>query len=215
MAETTPSRSPDVERQQRFQAIYEQNGWSGRVSKSGRGSDPENTHFVLKILASWFHELRPFVVMDLGCGDWVWMKDLPYHGHTYVGVDIVPSLIARNRELHGIAGKIEFVCMDAVGKALPEIDGVVLIRDVLPHLYLREISSVINNIRRSGATHLIGTTFPSVGLNRELRRQKWRPLNMEKPPFDLGEPISLVSENYRSPDGTLTDKSLGLWEVRP
>src|SRR5271165_5564077 len=72
-----------------FQAIYREGAW-GRGS--GPGSKPSNTI-----------EYRAFIeangiqaVTDLGCGDWQFSYLIDWSGIEYLGLDLVPEVIAEN-----------------------------------------------------------------------------------------------------------------------
>jgi len=68
---------------------------------------------------------------------------------------------------------------------------------VIPH-FLREKTqhvgkdaprdNVLRNIRRSGSAYLLVTTFPDRKENVDIITGNWRPLNMEKPPFNFPRP---------------------------
>jgi hypothetical protein len=64
----------------------------------------------------------------------------------YVGVDVVPELIERNRERFGGSG-VEFVAADIVNDELPSGD-ICLVREVMQHLSNAEIQRILEQTRR-------------------------------------------------------------------
>ncbi len=64
---------------------------------------------------------------------------------TYIGVDVVGPLIARNQALFG-SENVRFVQLDATRDPLPEGE-LCLIREVLQHLSNRQIASVLHAVR--------------------------------------------------------------------
>jgi hypothetical protein len=43
---------------------------------------------------------------------------------------------------------------------------------------------------------------------------KWRPLNMQLPPFNFPNPICIINEKCTEGEGEFKDKSLGLWRLK-
>src|ERR1017187_6795693 len=87
---------------ERFSAIYQNRVWlndrpSG--SLSGLGSELVNTDKVGRELQRLLTELNTQTLLDLGCGDFTWMKQVQLLCR-YVGVDIVPDLIRSNATLY-------------------------------------------------------------------------------------------------------------------
>ena len=81
-------------------------------------------------------------VVDLGCGDFRVGRLLCAQGDLrYVGVDVVPDLIAHNRSRFG-GPQVEFHCANLIEDELPDGE-LCLIRQVLQHLTNAEISRVL------------------------------------------------------------------------
>jgi hypothetical protein len=128
----------------------------------------------------------------------------------YIGVDIVPTLIA---ELNETARNNEVFCLaDIVSDSLPSADAI-LSRDALVHMPLKQAAAAIKNFRLSGATYLIATTFPGRS-NTELPAGHWRPLDLSVAPFGLGTPIALINEKCTEGGGRYADKCLGVWKLK-
>lgn len=69
-------------------------------------------------------------------------------------------------------------------------------RDVFVHLKLELCLKAIENIKKSGIKYLLVTSFP-VKMNKDISSGQWRPLNMLKPPFKLGNPLEIIEEEEK------------------
>ncbi|WP_233268075.1 class I SAM-dependent methyltransferase [Algibacter sp. L3A6] len=128
--------------------IYKLNLWGGSEFDfySGSGShDPDIINPFLDVLTA-FLELhnRTLTVCDLGCGDFNIGKQLAQFTKKYIAVDIVESLIERNKQIHQ-ADNLEFHCLDLAKDKLPKADCIIL-RQVLQHLSNLEIISLVKKL---------------------------------------------------------------------
>ena len=89
----------------------------------------------------------------------------------------------------------------------------ILCRDCLVHLSYDDIFRALRNIKASGSTYLLATTFVSRVTNFDCKTGSWRVLNLEKPPFLFPSPLRLVTENCTENGGIYADKSLALWRL--
>lgn len=79
--------------EERFKNIYKDKIWYGnKESYSGSGSTLEATEKIRLALPRLIKELQGKVLVDIGCGDYNWMKeiDLPCK---YIGIDIVKEIV--------------------------------------------------------------------------------------------------------------------------
>lgn len=131
-----------------MEQVYEMNLWGGNETDfySGEGSYlPEIVNPYLAAVSSFLTSFESsLTVCDLGCGDFNVGKVLVPHTKKYVAVDIVPSLIARNKEKFK-AANLEFHCMDIAVADLPSGD-CAIVRQVLQHLSNAEIQSIVNKL---------------------------------------------------------------------
>jgi hypothetical protein len=195
-----------------FAKIYEENGWRGDVSRSGMGSSLDATFAIRERFPSLVRELGVDVLLDAPCGDFAWMQALRDAVPRYIGADVVPALVERNQASWG-SPRVSFVHRDLVTDALPQAD-LILCRDCLVHLTLRQALAVLANFQRSGARYLLATTFPSWDHNQDVPTGAWRPLNLTRPPFSCPPPLELLNERCVEGEGAFADKSLGLWDLR-
>jgi SAM-dependent methyltransferase len=194
-----------------FTRRYRQGGWQGDESVSGLGSGEEQTRAIRSALPRLLQETGARSLLDIPCGDFNWMEDVELGVERYIGADIVDDLVAENRRRFA-DDRHEFVKIDVVRDRLPEVD-VVFCRDCLVHLSSSDVLEALRNIKSSGSRHLLTTTFTGRAENEEILTGEWRPINLEKAPFCLPAPLTLVDEGCTEYGGRYADKSLGLWRI--
>jgi len=194
-----------------FSEYARRNKWRDKDSLSGKGSNLESTAELRETLPKLLRELDTKVLLDLPCGDFFWMQRVDLSGISYVGGDIVPDLIEKNRRLHGSPSR-EFMSLDLIKDAIPKAD-VILVRDCLVHLSTAHIQSAISNICKSGSTWLLTTTYPETGTNAEIVTGDWRPIDLTAPPFNFPQPDQMLLEGQGHVKGQRPDKALGLWRL--
>jgi hypothetical protein len=198
----------------RFTEIYRHNGFGGRLSRSGEGSDLVQTAAIRRELPRLVRELGVRTLLDAPCGDWYWMKETVLGVEHYTGVDIVAAVVENNQREFGSASTT-FRCLDLAEDDLPQVD-LILSRDFLVHLSFADGLRIIGNFKRSGSKYLLVTTFCDRERNADLVGEDsfWRPLNMERPPFSFPAPIALINEGCTEEGGQYRDKCLGLWRLQ-
>ncbi len=144
---TNPSKTPWPTKDA-MQQVYAKKLWgSGNTDfYSGAGShDAETIQPYIEEVIAFFKSLEnPPVVCDLGCGDFNVGKELVPYTQAYTAVDIVPELIAHNKELFK-SKQLSFASLDLANDPLPEGD-CALLRQVLQHLSNAEIASIVNKL---------------------------------------------------------------------
>lgn len=128
--------------------IYEKNLWGGGDADfySGIGShDPELVDPYMEVVSSFLKAFEsPPVVCDLGCGDFNVGRKLVKYAKKYIGTDIVPGLIERNKQRFR-AENLEFHCLDIAADEWPSGDCIIL-RQVLQHLSNAEIYRIVEKL---------------------------------------------------------------------
>ena len=193
---------------ERFSAIYENKVWlNGRSSGSlsGLGSNLESTNDVRDRLSELLKSLDICSLLDVGCGDFTWMKEVSFP-FTYLGIDIVPEVIAANNA-HYRSDRRSFQVLDATSDLLPSA-GTILCREVLFHLSFSDIGLLLKNVRQSGASFFIATNDNSLKYNADIRSGDFRLLNLHRAPFNL--PVSHQS----IPDAGVAEfRTLSAWRL--
>ncbi len=194
-----------------FDDIYKNNKWGSDESVSGPGSSLDQTKVVRRVVASILKKYNIKTILDVPCGDFNWMSHVDLTGVDYIGGDIVADLIGRNKEKYKRDG-VDFFVIDITKDELCSVD-LVVCRDCLMHLSNAQVLRALKNICKTKSRFLLTTGFANTVQNSDIAHGQWRPINLLAPPFSLGVPLEVVSEELKENDGVYSDKSLMLWSV--
>jgi len=132
-----------------MEQVYKMKLWGGASSEfySGDGShDKKIIEPYIEVLISFFNSFENTLsVCDLGCGDFNIGNKLVKYTRRYTAIDIVPSLIAYNKEQFK-EDNLEFQCLDIAKDILPSAD-CAIIRQVLQHVSNAEVQQVLNKLK--------------------------------------------------------------------
>lgn len=117
-------------------------------------------------------------IIDLGCGDWRFSKYLDLGKCDYLGVDIVPSVIAVNTAAYGNA-HLRFEATDITAFSVPPCD-LLLCKDVMQHLSNANVQAIL---ARSTVAGLAVFTNGYHSVNEDCTNGSARPLDITAPPF--------------------------------
>lgn len=174
--------------------IYDLKLWGGKNVDfySGEGShDPEIINpYLANLIAFLKSHNNDLVVCDLGCGDFNIGKHLTKFTKKYIAIDIVESLIDRNKKLYK-EDNLEFHCLDITNDKLPFGDCIIL-RQVLQHLSNNEIQEVIKKIAAYKyiilTEHIPSGNFtPNIDIisGQSIRLKQNSGVNLLETPFNL------------------------------
>lgn len=201
-----------------FTKIYEKDLFNSRsgnenaVSKSGSGSDLEQTREIIRLLPQLLQRYEIRSILDVPCGDFYWMQHVDLSGINYLGADIVSKIIAKNNGAYA-SDNIRFRELDVVNEALPKVD-LVICRDLLVHLKNHQIKAALANIKKSGSKYLLTTSFKNTTHNADNDNIGfWRPINITLEPFNMTAPIDEIFENCTEANGRYNDKYLLLFRI--
>ena len=186
-----------------FTQMYRTNGWCGCESLSGAGYTLLATEPLRALLPQIIHDFKISSLLDAGCGDFNWMKEINFGIVDYIGVDVVDEVIARNISLYS-SDKHHFTTADVTRDDLPKVD-LILCRDCLTHLPNTRALLALRQFKRSGSVYLLTTTHPHLAENADTFIGGYRPLNLERSPFDLPPPMMM--------DASSAFGTLGLWRL--
>ena len=200
----------------KFSKVFEENGFRGDQSLSGRGSDLDQTKTIELEIPRILEEFQIKSVLDVPCGDQNWIKRINFDGIDYLGADIVTELVEKNNSRFASEHK-RFITLDLSHSVPPKTD-LILCRDLLVHLNTKTIERCISNIKASGSKYLLTTAFTSIRLYKNLRLFTlgigWRPINLEQAPFHFPQPLLIINENCTEGSNRFSDKSLALWRIQ-
>ena len=128
--------------------IYDLKLWGGKEFDFYSGYGSHN----LKITEPYLNAVIGFlkshnnnlVVCDLGCGDFNVGKHFVKYSKKYIAIDIVETLIERNKT-HFKDQNLEFQCLNIAEDKLPDADCIIL-RQVLQHLSNAEIIAIVKKL---------------------------------------------------------------------
>jgi SAM-dependent methyltransferase len=185
-----------------FSDIYRRNAW-GSESSSGPGSIRRNASRYVRVLQRLLKRNKVRSVVDLGCGDWAFSQAIDWSGIDYLGVDVVPGIIAANQARFR-RDNVRFRAGSLLAPDLPGAD-LVVVKDVLQHLpnaiiqeFLGRLSRfrfalVTNDIFeyelpdrwRSPLSELKKIGWRIKSINADVPAGGWRPLDVSRAPFRL------------------------------
>jgi SAM-dependent methyltransferase len=163
-----------------------------RESASGPGSSLAAVAQTLALLDETTRELSIRRILDLGCGDWNWMKEAHWYrsmsGIEYAVWEASPELVDQLERRFG-RPDVSFHLKDIVEEAFPPAD-LLICRDVLFHLPTALALLVVNKAMKTGG-FLLATTFPNQSINTDIKAylpiKNWGfcQINLDLPPFNL------------------------------
>ncbi|AXG68808.1 hypothetical protein KORDIASMS9_01024 [Kordia sp. SMS9] len=178
-----------------MEQIYDLNLWGTDAKTdfySGEGSHEETlVKPYLKAVRSFLTSFeKPLIVCDLGCGDFNIGTQLVAFAEKYIAIDIVPDLIARNKEQFS-AENLSFLCLDIAKDTLPKGD-CALVRQVLQHLSNCEIQQIVPKLAMYKyvilTEHIPNERFiPNMDIisGQGIRLKKQSGIDVLAPPFDF------------------------------
>jgi hypothetical protein len=195
-----------------FTEVYKQNAWVSE-SRSGQGSSVEAAVNIIREIPLLLRSIKASSILDIPCGDFMWMKEVDLSGVDYSGADIVAPLIEVNRANFARAGR-RFIPLDLMRDPLPKVD-LILCRDCFIHLPLSMIFAALRNIAASEASWLLTSSYLWRGLpsNDDVPDILigGRRINLEIEPFYFCPPRRTIPENEVM--DFCADKSLCLWRI--
>ena len=199
-------------KKQIFTNIHKKSKWIDSESRSGSGSNLEQTKKIRNDLPRLFKELKINSVIDCPCGDFNWMRTINLDGYSYKGYDIVSEIISINNKKYG-KENISFEFVDVTNQILEKGD-LIIMRDLLVHFSYKDINKTITNIAKSSSIFLLTTNFSKIKLNHDIATGQWRPINLMLPPFNFPKPKFIINElNTEYNNEALKSKNLSLWEI--
>ena len=203
--------NPRAQMEATFSPFYGENRWGDPESASGPGSTLTRTSKLRNELPGLLKEINARTLIDAPCGDFNWMRDTDLGVEQYIGVDIIPDLVARNQSLYG-NDRIRFALLDLTRDKLPRVD-VILSRDCFIHFSYKHIAAAIKNFQRSRSTYLLTNTYPAWKKNVDIHTGEFRQVNLLLPPFNFPPLIKQIEEKYPHEAEEFFGKTLGLWRL--
>lgn len=165
-----------------FSDIYARSVWG---KGSGAGSVPANVEEYLRYLQEFIRSRGIRRIVDCGCGDWQLMRHVELAGVDYLGIDLVPDVISRNRQEFGRPG-VRFELGNFTEMELPDAD-LVLCKDVLQHLPNRAVFRFLAQLDRFEYALLTNDLGRNAARDATLAGSSWHfaPIDLMAPPFNV------------------------------
>lgn len=161
-----------------FEEIYKEDKWT---NGSGPGSQPKNIRPYVEYLTNLITTAPIRSILDIGCGDWAFMKTVDLHNASYLGIDLVESVILNNLRLYG-SDTVKFMVNSAIDY-IPENHDMIVIKDVMQHLSYKNCHRILSNI--TGKFRYLMITNDFTETNTDCENGEWRPVNVSLAPFNL------------------------------
>jgi glycosyltransferase involved in cell wall biosynthesis len=177
-----PIPNPDELRQ--FSAIYDHKAWG---EGSGWGSHPINSVDYVRFISNFIKLNRVRSVIEIGCGDWQFSRFIDYGGASYVGYDIVESVVVDNRTRFAAQG-ISFELLTT--ETIFEPADLLICKDVLQHLPNALVVHYLQAFRGMARMCLITNDgIPEDDVNIDILTTNCRPIRLDCPPFQTAASV--------------------------
>jgi 2-polyprenyl-3-methyl-5-hydroxy-6-metoxy-1,4-benzoquinol methylase len=196
-----------MSRRETFSYIYkndkwEENKWGGGLGDgfySGPGSwDFKFVEPYVELISNIIKEKQITSIVDFGCGDFNIGSHIVKDNSNvdYIGVDIVPELIERNRNRFK-SDNVRFECMDIVDEEkLPDAD-LCLIKEVFQHLGNKEIMQVLPKLKKYKYVIITDNLLKeNPDVNKDVAHGHHSGRYLNDPPFNICVKPVLEIENH-------------------
>jgi hypothetical protein len=195
-----------------FTEVYEQNTWANE-SRSGAGSSAAAAANIIREIPLLLKSIEVTSMLDVPCGDFMWMREVDLGVVHYTGADTVAPLIEANQAAYGSDSR-RFLRLDLMNDPLPQVD-LILCRDCFLHLTVPMIFAALRNIAASPAKWLLTSSYLWRGFPNNQHIDEvmlgGRRINLELEPFYFQPPRRTIPENEVL--DFCADKCLCLWRM--
>lgn len=188
--------------EQAFSAIYKRDRWGGTSDEKAGGGSGGGSSELGAIGASRviFHLAMKYAlsgIVDAPCGAMAWQESLVHQlqhtipGFQYLGLDIVQSVVQRNRARFLSWPNVTFVKADLTRPESVQVKGaygLLFSRDSMMHNTLEGCWQMLDTFTRSPVKYVL---LGSYGADKPGRRNgavqngKWFSIQLERPPFGM------------------------------
>lgn len=132
-----------------FDKIYRDRTWGkkhGGLPTSGSGShDGAIIDPYISVVREFLYQVRPNVIVDLGCGDFNVGQHFVDEVGQYIACDVSTVILAQNVEEYAFIDNVEFRHLDLATDELPMAE-VAFVRQVLQHLSNEDIQAFVDKL---------------------------------------------------------------------
>ena len=166
-----------------FNTIYKTNAWA---TGSGPGSDEKLCAGYVAFLQDFFKRHNIKSIVDCGCGDWQFSKNIDFSGIDYKGFDVANFVIMRNNATYK-KDNVSFSLYNGDFALLPSAD-LLICKDVLQHLPNAKIQEFIDNLHKfkfALITNDISGYYADSATNKDIVVGDYRALDLRQKPFSV------------------------------
>ncbi len=178
-----------------FSEIYKTSFWG---NGSGDGSEFKYCIPYINFLHKFFNDFNVNTIVDLGCGDWQFSKEINFKGKKYLGIDVAEEVIQTNKKLFS-SKDIQFSLLGKY-EDIPDSD-LLLCKDMMQHLSINENKKIIKDVFPK-FKYIISTNcvsprskfgdflYKAIGkydtkrLNKDILNGDFTLFNITKPPYN-------------------------------
>ena len=169
------------------------------------GSDNYTTKVLRSKLPYLIKKYKINSILDAGCGDFYWMKNINLSRTNYHGMDIVSKLIEENKKLYA-KENITFSNSNLVKDLIPKVD-LIICRDVLTRSSKKNNILILKNFIRSKSKYLMTTFYPDTKKNIDIISGGFQKINILLEPYNFRKPFFSFKEKGK------WKKHMGLWKI--
>ena len=140
-----------------FNKISNKGLWFEKDSVSGPGSTLHETSAIRTHLPRILEQYQINSIIDAGCGDLTWLRQIDLSRVHYTGIDISETIIQHHIK-NTQAERMRFLKADVCTSTLPAAD-LLIVRDVLVHLSNEDVQLFLANLQKSKIKYLLSSTF--------------------------------------------------------
>ena len=183
-----------------FTNIYVNKIWGANQAgegHSGCGSTLSATESYRYFLQNFFKAFDIHSVVDFGCGDWEFSRELDWDGIDYLGLDVVKHVIKHDQEQFSTE-HIRFVHVDGLTAELPQAD-LLICKDVLQHLTNGDVKLFLKQLPSFKYCLITNDVDPQTQTtkNSNSPRGGYRWLDLTQPPYNvIGEKIFSYTDGH-------------------
>ena len=186
---------------ERFNEIYKKNYWGDFQSVSGPGSSLKNSKNIRRVLKKILEKHKISSITDAPCGDCNWIRNIFRNSKVkYLGLDIVPELINKNKIKYKDKKNLNFKILDLTTNTIPAAD-LIICRDLLFHLSFQDGKKFLRNLSKSKYKYFL-TTSHSNGIKNDFENLKdiksgdFRRINIFKKPYNFKKKYELCIKDF-------------------
>jgi len=184
-----------------FNTVYGTEQWGDAGGGSGSGSTLEFTRPTRHVLLSLLTKLEAGSMIDAPCGAMVWTapflrEDVPpvIPGFRYLGVDVVDSVMAANKQRFAAEKTWSFEHVDLSATVLPNGYDVIFSRDAFQHMPMEAVVQILRMMSQTDAKWLIAGSYDNGYNHRTTWGGPWYAIDLRKAPFNLDGNAEAVHE---------------------